>query len=774
MVRPRRLTTLCGFLVTVFMVALTANGVAVRADAQSGSAASHTAPSAKAVLPTFPMESCPSIPGKPSSPGAICGSSSAAGLQVLKPGYPQPSSGMTFAPCPSIPGKHPSSPNALCGTPKGATSATTTATTSTTSFTISLSASYSLLGVNESDTLTATTNQNVGPTPWYIEIFNQNTNVLVAICGSGTSCSVSVTQSNPENYSYIAYVAASSSTNPPPNIQATSGTVSVQWVYFSVSLTSSFTTQSVGQSVTLTAVSNYNVGPSPYWIEIFNETTNVLVATCGSGTSCSASVSQSNPESYSYIAYVAASSSTNPPPTIQATSGTVSVQWVYFSVSLTSDYTTQLAGQSVTLTAVSNYNVGPSPYWIEIFNETTNGLVAICGSGTGCPVSLTQSSAESYSYIAYVAASSSTNPPPTIQATSGTVSVNWVNFFSATLSASTTSPSGGGSVTMTASANIQGNSPYDIEIYNSGSDALLSACSSGSTCTASVSEAGGVTESYIAYVADYSSTAPPPNIQATSNTVLVAWTSATGGFSAGSWDGTPSPASAYHYGIVDAGGGFTGSSADCSYPSDADTSFSGALSALQKDNMPAYGFMFVTSWYWYQHNCSGGSITSAAGWGEAQAQYFDEALTASGYTGTLNRIFADVETGIGADWQDDTKADNQAVIYGFNYQLCTQYGLCSRGIYSGRYAWPLIVGTGDPNVDTSHFWLAAWDPTQSNLNKFEDYFTTSPGGYTISSWQYGTTACTMTYAAAQTEANDASPWIPRFDMWTNSHPNVVC
>ena len=938
MVRALRLRTLCSIVASVLMVALAASGSTVRAAAPPGSAASHSAPSASkvasgpstpqnvspawlrsqqgvtfitcptvpgkrnaspnamcgfkgtppktfapvgtAALPKVPMEPCPSIPGKPSSPGAMCGGFSAAGLQVLKHGYPQPPLGTTFAPCPKIPGKHPSSPNALCGTASGGSggaqsglaappgTATSTSFASATSgsaslsfsgsdseghpitgsasaqsgggytfsgtatfsngniaytisgsadssgnwtastsigvtcsgtissslswsgscsnnvtasgtawsnaWSLSLSAPYSTLGVNDSETITATTNQDVGPTPYYIEIYDENTNDLLASCGSGTTCSASVSQSSAESDSYVAYVAEDSSSNPPLDIQATSGTVSVQWVYFSVTLTSTYTTQSPGQSVTLTATSNYDVGSSPYWIEIYNQGTGTLLNACGLGTVCSATASESAPATDTFVSYIGDYASSPPPADQQAESGTVSVQWVTWSVSLYANYTTQQVGDSVELTATANNNLNGSPWVNEIYNSTTGTFVGGCNAGAVCSFSVTESSAANNTFVAYVADYSAYNPPPLIQATSGTITVTWVSSFSVTLSASTTSPSGGGTVTLSASTNIQGNSPYDIEIYNSGSDALLSACSSGSTCTASVSEAGGVTESYIAYVADYSSTAPPPNIQATSNTVSVVWASAIGGFSAGSWDGTPSPASAYHYGIVDAGGGFTGRSADCSYPSDADTSFSGALSALQKDNMPAYGFMFLTSWYWYQHNCSGGSITSAEGWGEAQAQYFDEVLTASGYTGTLNRIFADVETEIGADWQDDTHADNQAVIYGFNQELCNNYNLCSRGIYSGYYSWPLIVGSGDPNVGTAHFWLAAWDPTQSNLNKFEDYFTTSPGGYTISSWQYGTTACTMTYAAAQTEANDASPWIPRFDMWTNSHPNVVC
>jgi len=77
--------------------------------------------------------------------------------------------------------------------------------------------------------LTATANYDVGPTPWYIEIYDQTTGQQVCIAGSGTTCSASVEFSFATTQTYVAYVAASSSTAPPPSIQVASNTTTIIW-----------------------------------------------------------------------------------------------------------------------------------------------------------------------------------------------------------------------------------------------------------------------------------------------------------------------------------------------------------------------------------------------------------------------------------------------------------------------------------------------------------------------------------------------------------------
>jgi hypothetical protein len=69
----------------------------------------------------------------------------------------------------------------------------------------------------------------------------------------------------------------------------------------------------------------YDVGPTPYYISIFNETTGERLAVCGFGTSCTSGPYHGPPlnECYDYVAYIAGYPSMLPPPSIQRTSETI-------------------------------------------------------------------------------------------------------------------------------------------------------------------------------------------------------------------------------------------------------------------------------------------------------------------------------------------------------------------------------------------------------------------------------------------------------------------
>src|SRR5205807_1892003 len=83
-------------------------------------------------------------------------------------------------------------------------------------FTVSLTASPTALAPGGTTSLTATTNQDVGPTPWFIEIFDQTTGTFLADCGFGTSCQTSVTHSASTIRTYVAYVSGFGTGFPPP------------------------------------------------------------------------------------------------------------------------------------------------------------------------------------------------------------------------------------------------------------------------------------------------------------------------------------------------------------------------------------------------------------------------------------------------------------------------------------------------------------------------------------------------------------------------------
>ena len=92
-------------------------------------------------------------------------------------------------------------------------------------WTASLSASKTNPQANESITLTASTNSDVGPTQWFLVIYNASNGTVVKSCSSGTSCSTSVSYSGGTSYNYKALVSASNGTQ----AQATSNTVTITW-----------------------------------------------------------------------------------------------------------------------------------------------------------------------------------------------------------------------------------------------------------------------------------------------------------------------------------------------------------------------------------------------------------------------------------------------------------------------------------------------------------------------------------------------------------------
>ena len=232
--------------------------------------------------------------------------------------------------------------------------------TSSSGWTVSLAASNSTPAGGSPVTLTATANQDVGPTPYYIVIETSAGQVL-ANCGSGTTCSATVTNPGGTTASYVAKVSGSDGASP---VQATSSTVTVTWggassSGWTVSLAASNTSPSGGSSVTLSATANQDVGPTPYYIVIETSTGQVL-ANCGSGTTCSATVTNPGGTTASYVAKVSGSDGASP---VEATSSTVTVAWggassSGWTVSLAASNTSPSGGSPVTLSATANQDVG--------------------------------------------------------------------------------------------------------------------------------------------------------------------------------------------------------------------------------------------------------------------------------------------------------------------------------------------------------------------------------------------------------------------------------
>lgn len=119
--------------------------------------------------------------------------------------------------------------------------------------TVSLTASPTQLYSGQATTLTATASENVGPTPWYIVIYDSTTGQDIQTCGSGTSCSTTVTENQATTQRFQAYIGPSGGTPASSGVQSTSPSRTVTWQTPTVSLSANPTNLPTGQATTLTA-----------------------------------------------------------------------------------------------------------------------------------------------------------------------------------------------------------------------------------------------------------------------------------------------------------------------------------------------------------------------------------------------------------------------------------------------------------------------------------------------------------------------------------------
>lgn len=244
---------------------------------------------------------------------------------------------------------------------------------------VSMTAGTTFLWPTQYATLTASANQDVGPTPYYIRIVDETAGVQVASCGTGTTCAVSVTQPTATQHAYLAEITDGSANDLTDSVDP----VYVTWHGVLVSLAASPGTVSVGGAATVSATASSDVGPSPFYIQIFDTTAGTRVGLCGFGNVCTVTVSQSVAGAHTYVAYVGAASTTAPPAALQATSNSAYVVWsdAGFVVSLTAPSSTF---GSETVTATTNMDIGPTPYYTEIIDESTGTMLTLCGAGTSC------------------------------------------------------------------------------------------------------------------------------------------------------------------------------------------------------------------------------------------------------------------------------------------------------------------------------------------------------------------------------------------------------
>ncbi|HEX3478467.1 MAG TPA: hypothetical protein VHT91_25775 [Kofleriaceae bacterium] len=282
------------------------------------------------------------------------------------------------------------------------------------SWSVTMVASPTILWPTSYSIVEVSANADVGPTPYYLRIFYWDgpNRVNVASCATGTSCAGVVTQPDVSGIEFWGAVEDFA------QVAQASRSTFIEWLGAVTALSASSPTTSVGASVTLTATSDRDIGPSPFYAEIFDVTTGTLLTECGVGTSCSAQVSQSQATTHAYQAFLSGFGTSLPPPGILEATSISYVTWGTqgWSVDLTADPSPPVIA---TVTATASADVGPTPYYIEIFDE--NGtLIKLCGSGTTCTTQYAPSMSGS-NLVAFVAPWSTTLVPAGAQASSATV-----------------------------------------------------------------------------------------------------------------------------------------------------------------------------------------------------------------------------------------------------------------------------------------------------------------------------------------------------------------
>jgi hypothetical protein len=281
---------------------------------------------------------------------------------------------------------------------------------------LTLNASATTLWPSQQITVSMTANQSVSSTPLFMTLWASrpgSSSVLLARCGTGTSCSVTYTESTPGFVTYLAELTDGFDHQSPEN-SLFAEALDVHWLSSNLTLTASPSTLPIGGTATLTA-HMVEIGSSPLYAEIYDDTTGTRLAICGSGTACSVTVSQAVATTHMFRAYFSQNSTAWPP------AGTVEQTPVSLVTWTASGYSLTLTSFFDSVTATSSINVGPTPYYIEIFDMTTGARIAICGTGTVCTGTASVTSVVPHGVAAFIAGNSTSLFPSNIQATSNTV-----------------------------------------------------------------------------------------------------------------------------------------------------------------------------------------------------------------------------------------------------------------------------------------------------------------------------------------------------------------
>jgi len=242
-----------------------------------------------------------------------------------------------------------------------------------------------------------------------------------------------------------------------------------------------------GQKAVLTATASASVTGTNSAIQIFDQTTRTLAGTCSQSSQCSVAYAATS-GLHTFAAFITPPGAPMPGAGSAPTSNEVSLTWL--GISLAANHPLVSPGKPITFTATSTFDVGKAGRVIVIYDNTTKQQLTYCSRGTSCSTSLTQSNGGVHEIVGWV--------PGRPEALSQAVSATWLG---ASLSGNTTYPREGGTVHLTATANVDlTNTPWSLGIYDQKGNLIGPACKTGTTCSADVTLTSGDTPSFEAVI----------------------------------------------------------------------------------------------------------------------------------------------------------------------------------------------------------------------------------------------------------------------------------
>lgn len=251
-----------------------------------------------------------------------------------------------------------------------------------------------------------------------------------------------------------------------------------------------------GDKTQLVATSDIAVTGTPWAIEIFDQTTQVLVGACSLADACLVAFS-AKAGAHMFIAYLAVPSTTMPVTGARLTSAPLKVDWLGVTLQ-TSAPSIVGPGKAVTFTATASGEVSNLGYVIGLTDSTTGELLTYCTRGTVCSTSLVEAKSGLHQVIAELTPTGASQGAPNLKPASAPAPAIWL---SVALAAQIAYPIFGGTTTLTATANTDLTStPWAISIYTSFGEMVGNPCNAA-TCRVQVTLPAGPPPSFYALIA---------------------------------------------------------------------------------------------------------------------------------------------------------------------------------------------------------------------------------------------------------------------------------